>query len=74
MYNKTVKKKITFEEFLNMVKNINDGENLPEELVKYSYSSVSKAEIKVFKYRDMSYEENLSKGNKFKNFYQIKKF
>lgn len=45
-----------------MVKNINDGENLPEDLLKSCYTNVSKSEIKVFKYRDMSYEENLSKG------------
>lgn len=50
-----------------MVKNINDGENLPEDLLKSSYNGVSKAEIKVFAYRDMSYEENLSKGKFFKN-------
>ena len=57
-----MKKKITLEEFANMVKNINDGENLPEEMLKNTYASVSKTEIKVFSYRDMSYEENLSKG------------
>jgi len=62
LYNKTVKKKITFEEFVNMVKNINEGDNLPEDLLRLSYNGVSKAEIKVFTYRDMSYEENLSKG------------
>jgi len=62
LYNKTVKKKITFEEFTNMVKNINDGEKLPEDLLKNAYKSVSKTEIKVLTCRDMSYEENLSKG------------
>lgn len=64
LYNKTVKKKITFEEFVNMVKNINDGENLSEDLLRSCYNNVSKAEIKVFTYRDMSYEENLTKGEK----------
>lgn len=64
LYNKTVKKKITFEEFMNMVKNINEGENLPEDLLKNAYLSVSKTEIKVFTYRDMSYEDNLTKGVK----------
>ncbi len=45
-----------------MVKNINDGEKLPEDLLKNAYKSVSKTEIKVLTCRDMSYEENLSKG------------
>lgn len=62
LYNKYVKNKITFEEFTNMCKKINDGENLPEDFLRSCYDSVSKAEIKVFTYRDMSYEENVNKG------------
>lgn len=57
-----MKEKITFEGFSKMCRKINNGENLPEEFLKNCFESVSKAEIKVLTFRDMSYEEFVNKG------------
>jgi golgi-specific brefeldin A-resistance guanine nucleotide exchange factor 1 len=59
---KDIPEKMTLEQFKRQCKKINDGDDLPEEFLKECYTDIVGQEMKVFKYRDMSSEENITRG------------
>ena len=62
LYKPILQEKMSIEAFVRNCRNINDGEDLPEEFLRGCYNSLKQYEMKTLASRDLSQEENVTKG------------
>lgn len=62
LYSSKVVDHMTLEQFKYTCSKVNDGENLPDEMLEEYYNSIKTQEIKYFNDRSLRFEENVREG------------
>ena len=62
LYKPILQEKMSIEAFVRNCRKINDGNDLPEEFLRDCYNSLKQYEMKTLASRDLSQEENVTKG------------
>lgn len=65
LYKPILKEKMSVEAFVNNCRDLNDGDDLPEDFLRGCYNSLKQYEIKTLSSRDLSQEENVTQGMTF---------
>lgn len=62
LYKRVLTERMTQEQFKHNCSKLNEGDNLPDELLEECYNSIKTQEIKYFNDRSLRVEENVLEG------------